>query len=373
MSVMMDDPMIASGFGVLGLPPMPNLDTLEKHVGTLTTAAGFHQQLNEDGTHAYRLAGVNQGAAADAANTYLAGSEGALPQTHDLGGRLAHAAGGLGIAGGIVKWIGDNLAALAVGAVAATATPHLLPRLIAMGKRFLAMLSSLLQKVGRFLRALRKPSPVRTRLITQEDATLLTSKTASLMQNARAITRHLTQSRISLGRAEEQLARGEKTFATVRSNMQAARAAIDRRVDRRYQRGDYTAGQRHDYLYTHSRGLQNHPVLHPHEQATLKGHLRTLDDLEGLVQRGVKEHLDTARKRIDNAWDAYFKEPPLANTADDAHRAHEQVRRPLDLSGIRTAHDQARDMEERRKTLERDIPSVVAQIRGTIYPGEGRL
>ncbi|MDP9850068.1 hypothetical protein [Streptosporangium lutulentum] len=168
MSVM-TDPAVVAGLSILGIPSLPDVDVLNEHIRELDTAAAYHRRLVIDGGHAYQLAGVNDGPATDALRTFVTGHEGTLPQAGDLAARLTTTADGLRVSRDTIEWIAGLLAGVAVAAGAAVlAAPQLLPRLVSMARRFVSMLRTILNSVGRIFRQLLK-TPRARRIETAAD------------------------------------------------------------------------------------------------------------------------------------------------------------------------------------------------------------
>ncbi|MFI7438536.1 hypothetical protein [Nonomuraea indica] len=152
---LMSDPVVVTGLGILGIPPLPDTALLSEHAAVLGGAARHHRLLLQDSGPAIRLAGANRGPAADAAHAHLTGEGGPPHQSADLADRFTVAAAGLVISQHLVEWIGSLLAGTAVAAVAAVAfAPHLLPRVSALARRVLTMLREALSRVGRLFAAL---------------------------------------------------------------------------------------------------------------------------------------------------------------------------------------------------------------------------
>ncbi|MDF2705199.1 MAG: hypothetical protein K0R62_851 [Nonomuraea muscovyensis] len=152
---LMSEPVVVTGLGILGIPPLPDTALLGEHAAVLTQAARHHRLLLQDSGTATRLASANEGPAADAAHAYLTGQGGPERQTADLADRFTVAAAGLVVSQHLVEWIGTLLAGAAVAAVAAVAfAPHLLPRVTALARRVLTMLREALSRVGRIFAAL---------------------------------------------------------------------------------------------------------------------------------------------------------------------------------------------------------------------------
>lgn len=152
----MSDPVVVTGLGILGIPPLPDTDLLDRHIGELDRAAAHHRQLVQEGEHAYRLADANQGPAADAVHSYLlTGDDGVVPQAADLTDRFAATAGHLRVVKAVIVWTGGLLAGIAVAVPIAVAyAPHLLPRLADMARRFVTMFRNTLSRVGRLFASL---------------------------------------------------------------------------------------------------------------------------------------------------------------------------------------------------------------------------
>ncbi|MCG5220753.1 hypothetical protein [Streptosporangium sp. KLBMP 9127] len=149
----LSDPAVVPGLGLLGVPPLPDLALLDDHITEIDTAAAYHRQLAFDGENAYRLARFNEGPAADAMHTFVTGREGALPEAGDLANRLTSTADSLRVARDTVEWVAGLLAGVAVAAgIAAVTTPQLLPRLVDMAQRYVAMMRTALSTVGRIFR-----------------------------------------------------------------------------------------------------------------------------------------------------------------------------------------------------------------------------
>ncbi|MFG3437970.1 hypothetical protein ACGF0J_12090 [Nonomuraea sp. NPDC047897] len=163
---LMSDPVVVTGLGILGIPPLPDTALIGEHAAVLAGAARHHQMLLQDAGPAIRLAGANEGPAAEAAHVYLTGGGGPQHQTTDLADRFAVAAAGLVVSQHLVEWIGTLLAGAAVAAVVAVAfAPHLLPRVTALARRFLTFLRDALSRIGRVFAALLR-SPQARRIDT---------------------------------------------------------------------------------------------------------------------------------------------------------------------------------------------------------------
>ncbi|MGN9836798.1 hypothetical protein ACTMTI_01615 [Nonomuraea sp. H19] len=151
----MSDPVVVAGLGVLGIPPLPEVGILDRHIAALDAAAAYHRRLVFEGAGAYQLAARNQGLAADTMHVYMAGRDGPLPQTEDLAYRLTAAAGGLKITRSVIVWAGGVLAAAAVAAgIAVAVAPQLLPRLIAMARQLVSDIRGVMSGIGRLLKQL---------------------------------------------------------------------------------------------------------------------------------------------------------------------------------------------------------------------------
>lgn len=151
----MSDPAVVAGLGLLGVPPLPDVGVLDRHIAALDAAAEHHRRLVPEGASAYRIAARNQGLAADTMHAYLRSQDGALPQAEDLAARLGSAAGALRITRSVIVWAGGVLAGVAVIAAAAvTVAPHLLLRLRAIATQLLTDLRGVMSGIGRLLRHL---------------------------------------------------------------------------------------------------------------------------------------------------------------------------------------------------------------------------
>ncbi|MEU4234125.1 hypothetical protein AB0F17_58465 [Nonomuraea sp. NPDC026600] len=158
----MSEPAVVAGLSILGIPPLPDTGLLDQHISEMDRAAAYHRRLVQDGGHAYRLAGTNEGPATDALHAYMTSRDGAGPQAADLADRLTTAAGNLRISKGIIEWAEGLLASVAVAAgIAIAFAPQLLPRLAAMGTRFIAMLRNALSRAGRIFTSLLKTRQAR--------------------------------------------------------------------------------------------------------------------------------------------------------------------------------------------------------------------
>lgn len=145
----MSDPYVVAGLAILGVPPLPDLNALDDHIAAVDGAGTFHEQHATDAAHAYRLAGVNEGPAADAVNASLTGPGGALVHPSDIAGHFAANGGVLRTARQVVEWAAATLGALAVAAgIAFAFFPELLPRLVAMAQRITAMIRAAMQRIG---------------------------------------------------------------------------------------------------------------------------------------------------------------------------------------------------------------------------------
>lgn len=159
---LMSEPAVVAGLGILGIPPLPDTGLLDKHIGELDRAAAYHRRLVQDGGHAYRLAGTNEGPATDALHAYMTSRDGAVPQAADLADRLTTAVGNLRVSKIIIEWVEGLLASVAVAAgIAVAFAPQLLPRLAAIGGRFIAMLRNALSRAGRIFMSLFKTRQAR--------------------------------------------------------------------------------------------------------------------------------------------------------------------------------------------------------------------
>ncbi|MEV0195965.1 hypothetical protein [Nonomuraea sp. NPDC050691] len=163
---LMSDPVVVTGLGILGIPPLPDTALLGQHAAVLAGAARHHRLLLQDSGPATRLASANEGPAADVAHAYLTGDGGPQHQTADLADRFTVAAAGLVVSQHLVEWIGTLVAAAAVAAVAAVAfAPHLLPRVTVLARRYMTLLRDALSRIGRIFAALLK-SPQARRIDT---------------------------------------------------------------------------------------------------------------------------------------------------------------------------------------------------------------
>lgn len=154
---LMSEPAVVAGLSILGIPPLPDTDLLDKHISELERAAASHRLLLHEGGHAYRLAGANQGPATDALHAYMTSRDGVLPQAADLVDRFTTAAGNLRVSKAIIEWIAGLLAGVAVAAgIAVAFAPHLLPRLATIAGRFITMLRNALSRAGRIFTSLLK-------------------------------------------------------------------------------------------------------------------------------------------------------------------------------------------------------------------------
>ncbi|MEV0147640.1 MULTISPECIES: hypothetical protein [unclassified Nonomuraea] len=160
----MSEPVVVAGLGILGVPPLPDVGVLDRHIAVLDTVAAHHRRLVSEGVSAYQLAARNQGPAADSLHAFMTSRDGALPQAEDLAGRFTAAAGGLRVTRSVIVWVGGVLAGAAVAAgVAVVVAPQFLPRLTAMARRLVLHLRGVMSRMGRMLKLLLR-SP-RTRRI----------------------------------------------------------------------------------------------------------------------------------------------------------------------------------------------------------------
>lgn len=149
MSVL-SDPVVTTGLGLLGIPPLPDLGMLDDHIAVVENAAAYHRRLGPDTTSAYRLGSANQGAAASAVRADFTSDKGAVRRSDDLAGRLSTTADGLRICKYVIEWVAGLLAVTAVAAVIVIAYfPELLPRLISMARRFFDMILDAVKSIGR--------------------------------------------------------------------------------------------------------------------------------------------------------------------------------------------------------------------------------
>lgn len=162
MSSLMSDPVVVTGLALLGIPPLPDIALLDKHIADVTRAAEHHRLLAADGRSAFRPADANTGPAADAVHGYLTGNDGLEHQADHLAQRLTATAGSLLVSKRVVEWIGGLLAGAAVAAcVAAAYAPQLLPRVAILARRFIAMLRDVMSRLGRIFASLARTGQAR--------------------------------------------------------------------------------------------------------------------------------------------------------------------------------------------------------------------
>ena len=145
----------AGGLALLGVPPLPDLDGVDRHIADLDAAAAHHRELAAESRRAHRLAGANSGPAADAVDDHVIGRDGIALTAGDLADRLSNVAGTLRVTRETLVWVGGLLAGLAALAVAAIAyAPHLLPRLRAIAARLSARLREITARLGALMRGM---------------------------------------------------------------------------------------------------------------------------------------------------------------------------------------------------------------------------
>jgi hypothetical protein len=145
----------AGGLALLGVPPLPGLDGIDRHIADLDAAAAHHRELAAEIERAHRLAGANSGPAADVVDDHMTGRDGIAPTADDLADRLSSAAGTLRITRETLVWVGGLLTGLATLAVAVFAyAPHLLPRLRAIAARLSARLREITARLGALMRGM---------------------------------------------------------------------------------------------------------------------------------------------------------------------------------------------------------------------------
>jgi hypothetical protein len=143
----MSDPVVMTGLGILGIPPLPDLRTLDEHIAALDSAAAYHRQVGAASTRAARSASGNEGPAATAVRQ---AHNAVLAHAGDLADRLELTAHGLHITKQVIEWIERLLATAAVLAAATIALwPEMIPRIAGMARRFLDMLAEAMRGIGR--------------------------------------------------------------------------------------------------------------------------------------------------------------------------------------------------------------------------------
>ncbi|ACZ85549.1 hypothetical protein [Streptosporangium roseum] len=151
----MTEQAVASGLALLGVPPLPDLDAIDRHITELDEAAARHQALATESRQVLRLASANSGPAADAANAHVTGRDGTAATAEDLAHRLSVTAGTLRSTRGVLVWVGGSLAGLGLLAVAAVVhAPQLLPRLRALAARFSLRLREIIARIGALMRGM---------------------------------------------------------------------------------------------------------------------------------------------------------------------------------------------------------------------------
>ncbi|SFI39534.1 hypothetical protein SAMN05216275_10325 [Streptosporangium canum] len=151
----MTEQAVASGLALLGVPPLPDLDAIDRHITELDGAAARHQALATESRQVLRLASANSGPAADAANAHVTGRDGTAATADDLAHRLSVTAGTLRSTRGVLVWVGGSLAGLGLLAVAAAVhAPQLLPRLRMLAARFSFRLREIIARIGALMRSM---------------------------------------------------------------------------------------------------------------------------------------------------------------------------------------------------------------------------
>ncbi|MGP3934079.1 hypothetical protein [Nonomuraea sp. KM88] len=145
----------AGGLALLGVPPLPGLDGIDRHIADLDAAVAHHRGLAAESGRAHRLAGANSGPAADAVDGHVTGRDGITFTAGDLAGRLSNLAGTLRFTRETLVWVGGLLTGLAALAVAAVAyAPHLLPRLRAIAVKLSTRLREITARLGALMRGM---------------------------------------------------------------------------------------------------------------------------------------------------------------------------------------------------------------------------
>ncbi|MEO3804905.1 hypothetical protein [Nonomuraea sp. B1E8] len=151
----MSEQAVANGLALLGVPPMPDLDAIDRHITELDEAAARHQALATGSRQALRLAAANSGPAAEAAHAHVSGCEGTIATAEDLAHRLSLTAATLRSTRGVLVWVGGMLAGLGLLALAvAVQAPHLLPQLRTLAARLSSRLRELLARIGALMRSM---------------------------------------------------------------------------------------------------------------------------------------------------------------------------------------------------------------------------
>ncbi|MEQ4723234.1 hypothetical protein [Nonomuraea sp. B19D2] len=140
---------------LLGVPPLPDLDGIDRKIAELEAAAAHHRVLASETGHAHRFAQANSGPAADAVDNHVTGRHGTTATATDLADRLSNTAGTLRFSRDALVWVGNLLAGLGILAVAAAVyAPQLLPRLRTLAAKLWTRLREITARIGALMRSM---------------------------------------------------------------------------------------------------------------------------------------------------------------------------------------------------------------------------
>ncbi|MEO3791459.1 hypothetical protein ABGB14_14745 [Nonomuraea sp. B10E15] len=264
-----------AGFGLLGVPRPPDTTELERQAGVLESLGRAQASVAGDGARAFRLGGANTGAASDALAEHVSGQDGVLRRSTAQAQLASLGAGAAQVAWNAVKWAGRILVGLAGIAGLAALTPQgralIRPLLRPVAQRMQQWLLTATRFIGR----------IYTRLAERLRGTPAKAARTAAMRAGNSTN----EATMSMNWAGKRLSEVETHVRSARDTLRAAYA---------HNRTDAATIARLD-----AQGLANHPYLDDMTKRKLQGQGRRLQQIERQLSRHSAEHLDDARRHVD--------------------------------------------------------------------------